>query len=110
MTTHKMSLKRKYFDMIFKGEKTIELRLFDDKRQKINIGDKIQFTVAGSSAFFEVNVVGLVRAQTFERLFQIVSVQKCGFEGAQEAIKVMEEFYSKDMQQELGVLGIVVSF
>lgn len=110
MTTHKMSLQRKYFDMIFKGEKTIELRLFDDKRQKINIGDKIQFNASGSTAFFEVNVVGLVRAQTFERLFQIIPVQKCGFTGAQEAVKVMSEFYSKDMQQELGVLGIVVSF
>lgn len=110
MTTHKMSLKQKYFEMIFKGEKTIELRLFDDKRQKINIGDKIQFNAAGSTAFFEASVVGLVRAQTFERLFQIVPVQKCGFSSAQEAIKVMEQFYSKDMQQELGVIGIVVSF
>ena len=90
MITHKMSLKQKYFDMIFKGQKTIELRLFDDKRQKINIGDKIQFNAAGSSAFFEAHVVGLVRAQTFEKLFDIIPVEKCGFGSKQDAIKVKE--------------------
>lgn len=110
MAVHKITVSRKDFDMIFKGEKTIDLHLFDDKRQKINIGDIIQFNASGSTAFFEANVVGLVRARTFERMFQIVSVQKCGFEDAISAVKVMNQTYSIDMQQELGVIGIVVSF
>ena len=110
MAVHKITVSRKDFDLIFKGEKTIVLHLFDDKRQKINIGDTIQFNASGSTAFFETNVIGLVRARTFERLFQIVSVQKCGFDDVNSAIKIMNQTYSLDMQQELGVIGIVVSF
>jgi len=106
MTIHNMSLKEKYFNLIKNGSKTIELRLFDDKRQKIQIGDKIKFTNNDES--FEVNVVGLVRAQTFEDLFQIIPVQRCGFNSSIEALDIMEQFYTKQMQNKQGVVGIVV--
>lgn len=110
MVTHKLTVSRKDFDMIFKGEKSVDLRLYDDKRQIMNIGDRVQFNASGSTAYFEATIIGLVRAQTFERLFQIVSVQKCGFTDANTAVKIMNQNYSLDMQQELGVIGIVVSF
>ena len=41
---HKMNVKTKYYNLLESGEKTIELRLFDEKRQKIKIGDKIIFS------------------------------------------------------------------
>lgn len=110
MVTHKMSVTRKNFEMIFKGEKSVELKLYDEKMHNINVGDKIQFNSNGSTAFFEATVIGLVRAQTFERLFQILSVQKCGFNDAMSAVKAMNQNFSLDMQRELGVIGIVVSF
>ena len=103
---HNMSLKEKYFNLIRKGEKTIELRLFDDKRQKIQIGDKIKFMNNDDS--FEVNVIGLVRAQTFEELFNIIPVERCGFTNKEEAIQIMEQFYTKPMQMDIGVIGIVI--
>ncbi len=39
-----MNLCRKPFDMIVSGEKTIELRLYDEKRQLVKVGDTIVFT------------------------------------------------------------------
>ena len=39
---HQMSLQSKYFDYIKKGTKRKELRLFDEKRQKIRLGDIIE--------------------------------------------------------------------
>ena len=108
MSEHKMSLKEKYFNLIFKGEKTIELRLFDDKRKKIQIGDTIEF--ANGASRFTVRVVGLVRAQTFADLFKIIPVQRCGFTDEQEALYIMEQFYTLQMQKKDGVIGIVVSF
>ena len=39
---HIMKLKRTPFDKIRNGSKTIELRLNDEKRQKVNIGDFIE--------------------------------------------------------------------
>ena len=40
---HILKLQPKYFDYINKGTKRIELRLYDEKRQKIAIGDTIIF-------------------------------------------------------------------
>ncbi len=36
---HEMKLQQKYYDFIKNGTKRIEIRLFDEKRQKIKIGD-----------------------------------------------------------------------
>lgn len=41
---HKMNLFPEPFEMISSGQKTIELRLNDEKRQKIQIGDIIEFS------------------------------------------------------------------
>ena len=41
--THEMNLQDKYFDFILNGTKRIELRLNDEKRQQIKIGDTIIF-------------------------------------------------------------------
>lgn len=40
---HILKLQPKYFNYINNGTKRIELRLYDEKRQKINIGDIIIF-------------------------------------------------------------------
>ena len=40
---HKMKLQSKYFDFMFRGTKRIEIRLNDEKRQLIKIGDIIEF-------------------------------------------------------------------
>lgn len=41
---HKMSLRNKPFNNIKSGTKTIELRLYDEKRKLISVGDIITFT------------------------------------------------------------------
>lgn len=40
---HIMNLRPKPFGMIKDGRKTIELRLYDEKRRQIVVGDTIQF-------------------------------------------------------------------
>ena len=42
--THEMQLRQEPFECIVHAIKTIELRLYDEKRQRINIGDKIRFS------------------------------------------------------------------
>lgn len=41
---HKMNLNPEPFGMILSGQKTIELRLNDEKRKLIKVGDRIEFT------------------------------------------------------------------
>ncbi len=40
---HEMLLAPKPFEMMKSGQKTIELRLYDEKRKHIQIGDRIRF-------------------------------------------------------------------
>ena len=43
-SVHNMKLNPYPFEMIKSGQKTIELRLLDEKRQLIKVGDTIVFT------------------------------------------------------------------
>ena len=47
MKIHQMKLNNKPFNMIKNGRKNIELRLYDEKRRKLNIGDEIMVKVMG---------------------------------------------------------------
>ena len=40
---YEMKLQPKYYNFILNGTKRIEIRLFDEKRQQIKIGDTIKF-------------------------------------------------------------------
>lgn len=106
MTIHKMTLKQPYYDYIKSGYKTIELRLYDQKRQLIRPGDEIIFQNGDTTN--TVLVKGLVRAENFESLFNIIDVKKTGLETVDNALNIMEEFYDKNAQAKFGVVGIVV--
>ena len=40
---HNMRLKKEPFEKICAKKKTVELRLLDEKRKKVNVGDTIEF-------------------------------------------------------------------
>ncbi len=64
---HSMKLHTKYFNKIKAGEKKIEVRLFDDKRKKISVGDIIQFQDASDSRrIVNTEVVGLLHYNNFQ--------------------------------------------
>ena len=64
-----MNLQPKYFDFIKDGTKRIELRLYDEKRQSIQLGDIIEFAKSDNEKF-KAEVVGLLRYKSFADLFE----------------------------------------
>ena len=108
---HSMKLNTVPFYQIAQGEKIIELRLWDEKRQKIKEGDYITFTNADSpDEFIMVKVVALTRAESFEELFKLISPKSCGFNEGDDPCGIMEQFYSPEKQSLYGVVGISVFF
>lgn len=106
---HEMKLQSKYYNFILNGTKRIEIRLFDEKRQLIKIGDTIRFLKDNDlSESFEVKVIGLLRYNSFEDLFKDfdISVLADNSMTKDELIDVLEEFYTKEEQKQYGVLGI----
>ena len=106
---HKMSIKEKYYNMLKSGIKTIELRLYDDKRRKINIGDTIEFSNnSNADDKFMARVINLHRADTFVELCKVINCHNAGFATTTELTEVLEEFYPLDRQREFGVVGIEI--
>ena len=76
---HEMKLNEKPFNNINKGIKKIELRLYDEKRAKINLNDFIVFhKTTDLSQTLKVKVTGLLRYNCFEDLFKDVDFNTCG--------------------------------
>ena len=68
---HKMKLQPKYYNFILNGTKRIEIRLLDEKRKQIKIGDIIKFLKQPKlTESFNAKVIGLLRYNTFEDMFE----------------------------------------
>ena len=68
---YKMKLNESPFERIKNGTKTIEFRLYDEKRQQVKIGDKIEFSkLPDLQEKLIVDVIDLYREDTFENLFR----------------------------------------
>ena len=68
---HKMKLNESPFERIKNGTKTIEFRLYDEKRKQIEIGDKIEFLkLPELQEKILVEVLDLYKEETFENLFK----------------------------------------
>ena len=107
MTTHQLKLATEPFDAIISGNKTIESRLYDAKRQKIQIGDRIIFTNRDNSEqTVTAEVVGLLRYATFRDLFSHNNPRKFGGDNVEWLENQISEFYSIEDQKIYGVIGI----
>lgn len=112
MMTHSMQLQPAPFEMIRNGTKTIELRLFDEKRKKIQIGDTILFTNTASKETIRVKVLELLVFDSFETLYRRLPLLDCGY--TEDDIDTaspddMNAYYPEEMQRKYGVVGIRVA-
>ena len=104
---HKMKLKESPFEKIKNGTKTIEFRLYDEKRQQIKIGDKIEFSkLPELQEKLVVNVVELYKEKNFEDLFRKIYTDE---EEIKKNTNSMYEYYSREKEKQYGVLGIKIS-
>ncbi len=106
-----MKLRREPFDNIINGIKTIELRLYDEKRQLINVGDKIMFSlIDGFSQQVETVVVKLHRFTSFRELFLTNHFCKCGCGdlSIDEAVERMRQYYTENEEEKYGIIGIEI--
>lgn len=110
--THYMNLSPSPFSRIADGSKTIELRLNDEKRQKIAVGDTIVFTHTETKETLSAKVLALHKFPDFEALYKALPLEKCGYKVSELATAHytdMEEYYSQEKIQKYGALGIEIT-
>lgn len=97
------------FETIKNGTKTIELRLYDEKRRKIKIGDTICFK--GKASIIKAIVKALHIFRNFDELYAALPLDKCGYtadELATASPEDMLEYYTKEQIEKYGVVGIEI--
>ena len=107
--SNEMKLQPEYYNFILNGTKRIEIRLYDEKRQNIKLGDTIKFLKEPElSESFNAKVTGLLRYNSFKDMFKDfdISILSDKSMTKEELIKVLEQFYTKEKQERYGVLGI----
>lgn len=110
--THTMKLHPRPFEMIRGGQKTIELRLYDEKRRAICVGDTLVFAHSDASdQTITARVVALHIFPDFAALYAALPLDKCGYlpeELPTAAPADMDVYYSAEKQAKYGVVGIEI--
>lgn len=106
---HDMSLRPGPFEAIASGRKRYELRLNDEKRRQIRVGDVIRFTRTDEAAMVYARVISLHPFPDFLQLYQTLPLLECGYTPANVGSVSpddMSRYYAPEKQRVHGVLGI----
>ena len=106
---HNMRLWSDSFDLIKRGIKTIEMRLNDEKRSKIKVGDIIEFINISTLEKLKVKVDKIYKYNNFEQLYKKHDKIFLGYKKNEDANpNDMLMYYTKEEIDKYGVLGIKV--
>ena len=85
-----MSIHSKWAKLIYSGEKTVEIRLYDEKRRAVAAGDVVEFTC--DSEILTCRVVALHRFRSFAELY---AAEHDAVSHRGNALKKLEKLLSK---------------
>ena len=106
---HELRLHNSPFKKIKNGTKTIEMRLYDEKRKLIKENDIIEFTNRSTNEKIRTKVLKLHLYNSFDELYKDFDNISLGYE--ENEIKDpndMEIYYSKEKQCQYGVVAIEI--
>lgn len=93
------------FEKIVAGTKTIESRLYDEKRRTISLGDEVEFRQDASRTVTK-RVAAIHLYPTFAEMMRDIPPSRFGWSVSDEAIEEIGKFYSAEDQAAHGVIGI----
>ena len=107
---HILQLNDGPFESIKNRLKTIEMRLFDQKRKKIQVGDIIKFVKRSNNAdFIFARVKNLYLFNDFKTLYKNFDQSSLGYKSQQTARpEDMAQYYSENEIEKYGVVGIEI--
>jgi len=106
---HQMKLANSPFNTIKAGTKIIEMRLYDEKRREVKIGDTIQFTNRDTAEVLLVEVLALHIFNSFEEMYNAFDKISLGYAENEVANPSdMGQFYSDEDIKKYKVVGIEI--
>lgn len=104
-----MNLAPAPFGSVSSGKKTIEMRLYDEKRAKVKIGDEIEFENTVTHQTIRCIVINLTRYKDFYELYSKNDKIAIGYNANETAdAGDMYAFYSPEQIKKYGALAIEI--
>jgi ASC-1-like (ASCH) protein len=107
--THTMKLSEPYYSLVKQNKKTVEIRVNDEKRQKLKIKNTIIFTKQDGSGKFTRKIKNLVISKNFETSIRSATLKKCmpNIKKIKEAVNIYHSFPNyKENAKKYGVIAI----
>lgn len=106
---HTMRLWESSFHSVKSGIKTIEIRLFDEKRALLNCGDTIVFENSKTGEKISCLIKNIYKYATFEELYANHEKTALGYRADEEASpNDMLAYYTQAEIDKYGVVGIEI--
>ncbi len=106
---HRFNLNPEPFEMMKNGKKCVEMRLYDEKRRLINVGDTIIFAHTEGTEELRVSVTELNVYKDFYELYKHYDKTEIGYRPDEPSDPAdMYSFYPKEKIEKYGVLAIKV--
>jgi ASC-1-like (ASCH) protein len=97
------------FNKVKNGTKTIEMRLYDEKRKKVKPGDEIIFTNRASGDTVKVEVTDICTYNNFEELYKHHGKKSLGYDSGDIASPAdMNVYYPVEEVAKYGVVAIEI--
>lgn len=100
------------FEIVRMGKKDIEVRVNDEKRRKLKVGDTIVFLKRpNDDEEIRAKVVGLEHYDYFDTLVDNYDMERIYLSNytKEEYLKEMKRFYTREEQEKYGVVAIIFS-
>ncbi|AMC94137.1 hypothetical protein AOC36_09090 [Erysipelothrix larvae] len=105
----KMNLENDAYDMIRLGMKDVEMRINDEKRQLIEVGDTIIFTNLTTRERFNATVTALTPFKSFKELFEAYEPTRLGYKKDEISdYRDMYHYYAQEAIETYGALAIEI--
>lgn len=104
-----MKLSEPYYTLVKEKKKTIEIRINDEKRQLLKIGDKIKFTDTNDNNHFILKIKDLKKSKNFENAIKKATLKKCmpNIKSIKKAVDIYRSFPSyKKKENKFGIILI----
>lgn len=106
-----LTIDSKQFDYFLNGTKRIEMRLNNEKRKYMNVGDKIRFfKLPDCKEYFDTKIVELIKCKTFGDLIDKYDIKYFADKDSslEDLVKTLRRQYTIDEEKRYGVIGIRV--
>ena len=108
----KVHLHADVFEIVKMGKKDIEVRINDEKRRQLKVGDTLVFLKRPfDDEEIRAKVVGLEYYDYFDNLVNNYDMERIYLKGytKEQYLNEMKRFYTREEQEENGVVAIIFS-